>query len=296
VAIRTGAGSDPAVTGRDGAVAEPDSPSVTRAASGAGRRPGRGSHASVRHRWDVTWHLVGREIATRHRGSLLGWFWSLVPPLLQFAAAYLVFTRVIPLGIENYPVFLLVGVFAWNWLSRSVSAATTSLESSRDLVVRPGFDTGLLPLAQVLVNLVDFLLALPVLGVALLVTDGMPGTAALFPVLLLVQFALTVGLALIVSPLQVYFRDVQHAVALAVMVGFWVTPIFYQARNISGPLGLVYDLNPMAHLIEAQRDVLLSGVQPDWSAVVWVAAASVVILAVGVSVFSALRTSIPDRL
>ena len=110
---------------------------------------------------DVTLHLVAREFATRHRGALLGWAWALAPPLLQLVVTYFLFTKVIPLGVANYPVFLLTGILSWNWFSRSVGAAVTSLETSRDLVRRPGFPTLVLPLVSVVTGLLDYLIARP---------------------------------------------------------------------------------------------------------------------------------------
>ena len=86
---------------------------------------------------DVATHLVRLELATRHRGSVLGWLWSLVPPLLQLAATYFLFTKVLPLDIPNYPVFLLSGILAWSWFARSLGGATSSLETRRDLELPP---------------------------------------------------------------------------------------------------------------------------------------------------------------
>ena len=123
--------------------------------------------------YDVLVHLVRTELASRHRGSLLGWLWALGPPLFQLLATYFVFTKVIPLDVPNYPVFLLCGILSWTWFARSVGEGVVSLEMRRELVVRPGFTTWLIPLVSVIVALVDFLLALPVLLVALAVTTGL---------------------------------------------------------------------------------------------------------------------------
>ncbi len=245
---------------------------------------------------DVALHLVRREIAARHRDSVLGWFWSLAPAGLQLAATYFVFTRVIPLNVENYPIFLLTGILAWSWFSRGVSLATTTLEANRSLVLRPGFPAALLPVVAVLVALVDYLLALPVLLLALAFTTGLTAETALLPLLLLVQLVLTVGLGFLFAPLQVFFRDVQHIVSIALAIGWWVTPVFYRARQVPDEFSFLYRLNPIGRLIEAQREALLGGVVPSALVLGLVALASVGVLAAGAAVFAACRARIPEQL
>lgn len=248
---------------------------------------------------DVALHLTRLELASRHRGTILGWIWSITPSLLMLGATYFLFTKVIPLDIENYPVFLLVGITAWNWFARSLTQATTSLESRRDLVLRPGFPTGTLPFSAVLVGLVDYLLALPVIFIALAFTTGVRPEAALLPLLMLVQFVFTLGLGVLFAPLQAYARDTRQFVALAVSVGFWITPIFYQARQVPAEFQWILEVNPMSYLIEAERAILLEEVPvpgPAATTLTWVALASVAILALGYALFSRLRSSVPEQL
>jgi len=245
---------------------------------------------------DVTFNLVRTELASRQRGSFLGWLWSLGPPFLQLAATYFLFTRVIPLGIDNFPVFLLVGVLAWSWFSGSVSEATSSLEARRDLVLRPGFTTAVIPLASVLVALVDYVLALPVLFIALALTTGVHLEAAFLPVLLVLQLGLCCGLSLLFAPLQVFVRDVQRIVSVGLAFLFWFTPVFYQRKQVPGALEPLYRLNPMAELIEAQRRILLDGEMPTARSIGLVVVETTIALALGIVIFRRLRHSIPDEL
>jgi lipopolysaccharide transport system permease protein len=267
----------------------------------AGARAGHGAARRERLRQlvqlrDVTLHLVGRELAVRHRDSLFGWLWSLTPALLQLLVTHFLFTRVIPLGVENYAVFLLVGILAYNWFSRSLNSATTALTNSRNLVLRPGFPVVVLPVVAVLGGLVDYLLALPVLLAVVALTTGLRAELALFPLVLLVQLLLTLGLAWVVACANVFFRDMRHIVGLVVGLGFWITPIFYRQRDVPEAFSLVYDLNPMAYVIEAHRALLLGDALPSGSALVIATAASVGILLGGFLVFDALRHEVPDQL
>jgi lipopolysaccharide transport system permease protein len=248
------------------------------------------------YRLDVLGHLVRIELATRNRGSLLGWLWALGPPLFQLLATYFVFTQVIPLDVPNYPVFLLCGILSWTWFARSLGEGVVSLEQRRELVVRPGFATWLIPLVSVIVALVDFMLALPVLIVALALTTGLHAESVVLPVLLAIQFCLCAGLALAFAPLQVFLRDVRQLVALGVSVGFWITPVFYARRQVPDSLAWLYDVNPMAHLIAAQRLLLLEGELPELVPTIVLALVSVAILACGWIIFRACRQQLPENL
>ena len=245
---------------------------------------------------DATLHLVGRELAGRYRRSLFGWLWSLAPPLTQLAVFHFVFSRVIPLEIENFAVFLLVGILAWNLFASGLTLATGSLEAQRHLVLRPGFPTILLPVVSVLVAFVDYLLALPVLLVAVAATVGLAPSALLLLPLLAAEVLLTVALALFLAPLNVYFRDVRHFVGVAVLLGFWLTPVFYARETVPERFRAIYDVNPLAHLLEAQRDVLLDGGVPSLAPLALVLVGSLLVLVAGGAVFQAYRHSLPEQL
>lgn len=252
--------------------------------------------ARVAYLRDVTLHLVRRELAVRHRGSLLGWLWSFSPALLQLLVTHFLFTRVIPLGVANYPVFLLAGILAWSWFSGSVRSATSVLEVSRNLVLRPGFPTMLLPIVATLVGLVDYLIALPILLGAVALTTGLSVAAVLLPVFIVLQFFLIAGLGLALAPLQLFFRDVRQLVGMAVALGFWLTPVFYPERKVPEAFKPLYDVNPLSQLIEAEREILLGGGFPSLVSVAAVAIAALVAFACGCAVFSAFKHALPEKL
>jgi lipopolysaccharide transport system permease protein len=245
---------------------------------------------------DVTLHLARRDLALQHRGSVLGWLWGLVPPLLQLLVTYFVFTKVIPLDVDDYPVFLLTGILAWSWFVRSLSLGAVSLEQRRELVHRPGFPTIVLPVKTTLAGLLDYLLALPVLLVALAATSKLGATALFLPILLGLQMLLLVGLAWIVAPLQVFFRDVQHIVIVVITLGFWLTPIFYEQSMAPERFDVIYKLNPMAYLIGWQRDILLNGSLPSAGSVLALLAVVIGVAGVGYAVFRTLRDRVPEEL
>jgi ABC-type polysaccharide/polyol phosphate export permease len=127
-------------------------------------------------------------------------------------------------------------------------------------------------------------------------TVGLSLDAMLLALLIVVELVLAAGVGLLLAPLQIYLRDVARMVALALMIGFWLTPVFYRQSRVPPEFTFVYQVNPMAHLIEAQRQILLYRELPHATSMLATAGLSLVILALGSLVFHALRNSLPDRL
>lgn len=257
-----------------------------------------GSPAPSRARYlaELTIHLVARQLSSRYRRSLLGWLWALALPVAQLAVFNLVFTQIVPVGVRDYPAFLFIGIIAWAWLATSLTLAASSIESRRDLVLRPGFPTPLLPVVATIVALVDYVIALPLVLGLVAVYAGMSPAVLLLPVLLLIQLVLLVGLGWLVSPLNVFFRDVAHVVGLALLLGYFLTPIFYSRASTPSSLSLVFELNPMARLIDAQRSILLDGRLPAAGPLLAVAGGAVLVAGAGYAVFALIRPSLPDQL
>ncbi len=215
-----------------------------------------------RHRWyylfDLVYELVLRDMRVRYKRSVLGFAWSLINPLLQLGVVGFVFSQVLPLQIPNYSLFLLTGLLAWNWFQTSLHAVTGSIVDNRELIRQPGFPTAMLPVVTVTTNLVHFVLALPILMIIILIGgQGISATVLLLPVIIGLQFLLTLSLGYFLATLHVSLRDTQYLVGIALLLGFYLTPIFYDPASIPARYQMIYQLNPMLQIIEAYRAVLL---------------------------------------
>lgn len=247
--------------------------------------------------WGMTMHLVGRELSSRYRRSVAGWVWALIPPLIQLAVYNFVFTQVLPVASsQHFSVFLLIGILSWNWFAGGLTLATTSLEARRQFVLRPGFPTALLPCVSVVVALADYLIALPVLLVATAFAVGLHAAVTILPALLLIQLVLMLGLALLLAPANVFFRDVSHFVGVALTFGFWLTPIFYAQTLVPDRFAAVYEFNPIARLLAAQREALLVGTFPRLLPIAVVGAVSLAVAVAGFLTFQRVRHALPEQL
>ncbi len=241
-------------------------------------------------------HLVAREFRLRYRRSVLGWLWAFVQPLTRLAIFTFVFTRVIPLGIDNYPVFLFSGIIAWTWFSNGIISATTSPLALRYLLFQP-IRRFIVPTVSVASDSIDFVLAFPILLAFAVIAGGRLEWSLLFvPVIMVVQFALVVGLGALFATAQVWVRDVQKVIEVFLALGFYITPVFYQPDQIPEGFRWMAELNPMAHLIAAYRVVIIEGVLPDLAGFSVVALLSGAIAALGYLVYGRFSASFVDEL
>jgi lipopolysaccharide transport system permease protein len=240
----------------------------------------------LRYHWDLLFELVQRDMRLRYKRSLLGVLWSLLNPLLQLLVFQFIFATVLPLNIPRFPLFLFIGLLAWNWFQSSLIEATGAIVDNRDLIRRPGFPSAILPLVPVMTNFVHFLIAMPVL-LAFLLFSGVPlrPLALLLPLAMAVQFLVTLSLAYIVAALHVQFRDTRYLLGIALLLGFYLSPVFYDPRSIPQMYQTLYHLNPMVTMIEAYRSLLMEGTLPRLGALAVTAAAGAAALWVGVQLF-----------
>ena len=238
-------------------------------------------------RRDLLRELVVRDVRLRYRGRVLGLLWSQLGPIASVVVFTIVFSRVIPLEIDDYPVFSLIGIEAWQWFHGGLSAGAVSIGDNRDLVRHAGFPLRIIPVFTVASQLASFVLALPViLGTVVLWTGRIPATAVWLPALVAVQFVVTLSAAYVLAAAHVFLRDTADVLGVALRLMFFITPVIYDSqRLLSSRFKIFFNLNPMAHLIRAQRDALLRGRTPELVAIGVFAAIACVVLVVAVQIF-----------
>ncbi len=240
------------------------------------------SVSPVTYKFDLIWHLVKRDFSLRFKRSTLGVLWSLVLPLAQLLVLVFLFNKVVPLKIDDYPAFVFSALLPWTWFSSCLSAAGSLFINNRDLVRRPNFEPYIIVIVNAVSNLLIYLVALPILF-ALLVLDGRAITSMLIilPLLSLIQGILTVGLGLIIATLNVFYRDVQQIVSVAIMLLFYMTPVFYSSDSVSENYRFIYTLNPVSTLIQSYRSIFFYGSAPDWELLLVAGISSLICCAIG---------------
>lgn len=238
-------------------------------------------------------NLTIRELKARYKNSVLGFFWSLLNPLGMMLVFTVVFTFLMPNNqIQNFPVFLLCGLLPWNFFSAGVMTGTNSIVSNSNLVKKVYFPRTILPIASVLANLVNFLLALIVLFALLFAFRiRLSPYVWLLPVVILIQTCFVTGMALVLSTLNVFYRDTLMIMDVVMLAWFFLTPVFYPIEILPRSyefLGLTFNvhrlayiLNPMASLISTYRDLLYWGYRTDLDFFLRTTLTALIVLAFG---------------
>jgi lipopolysaccharide transport system permease protein len=223
--------------------------------------------SGLRYRYLLS-NLVRRDLKVRYRNSLLGVLWSLLNPLLMMLVFSLIFAKLIPReDIRQYAVFFLVGLLPWNFFTGSLMGGTTSITGSTQLVKKVHFPRVLLPAASTISNLVNFFIAFIILIVFLYASGlGLTIHALWVPPILITQIIFILGLVLLFSSMNVFYRDVIMILNVVLLAWFFLTPVIYpldwlgETRTFMGisfdPAVVMRWLNPMASIIDGYRTVL----------------------------------------
>lgn len=242
--------------------------------------------------------LVGRELKARYRGSVLGFLWSFMNPILLLLTYWLVFTRMLPYGrtkaVDPYFLFLFCGILPWSCFNASILEGSGVLIAGGNLIKKVLFPAEVLPVVTVFTNLVQFLLALPILGIVLLWKGHLTPMALFLPIPLLVQVVFTLGLALIVSALTVHFRDIQSILPHLVHVWFFMSPIIIPYPD-SGTLHEVMKLNPMTHILVSYQQMLFWGTFTHFRGLTCAAIVAILTFWLGAFLFDRLRDTLAEE-
>ena len=230
---------------------------------------------------DLILNLVRRNFVVGFKGSTLGILWSALLPLFQLLVLVFVFRGIIPLGIDDYPEFVLAGLLPWNWFSTSINSAGNTFLTNKDLMSRPDFAPYMLIVIDALTNLLTFLISLPILfGLLALGGRGITVGLLFFPFLVLIEGILIVGLGLLIATLNVFYRDVAYIVNALIMLVFWLTPVFYQSTIVPKEYRFIFLWNPMAVLVENYRAIFF-GTPLDWNSLLLSFVMSVIVCGLG---------------
>jgi ABC-type polysaccharide/polyol phosphate export permease len=209
--------------------------------------------------------MTMRDLLLRYKQTVMGCAWAIFMPLVNTAIFSVIFTRVASIDVgAPYPVYAFSGLVAWNFFASSLRFSVTSLTANPSLVTKVYFPREIFPFSAVLVSLVDFAVASLVLaGLMLYYRIGIGWPILLVPAVVAVQLMFTAAAALVVAMGNLFYRDVKYLFEVVIAVWMFASSVLYPVGRVGGRLGALLALNPMTHLIDAFRAVLLENRAPS---------------------------------
>lgn len=232
---------------------------------------------------------VRKELRSRYKGSILGFLWTFINPLLQLIVYSFVFNRIMrvvpPKGV-NYTLWLFVALVPWACIAATISQSTNIIIQNGNLIKKIYFPRIILPISLVMTNIINMMLTF-IIVILVVLGGGSPLTFnyLFLPLVFAIQFILLFGFAVLLSVINVYFRDMEHIMSIVVMVWFYVTPIIYSTELVPERFRFYFKLNPIFGLVESYRDILIYGQMPNIKYLLYVLCFSVILGFIALCVF-----------
>lgn len=246
--------------------------------------------------------MVSREVKARYKQSILGYFWIILNPLAQMLVMSFAFSIILRIptnatGNIPYSVFLFVALLPWNLFSNSLSSACGSLVGSASLITKVYFPRTILVLSTVMAKIIDFSLALTVLVVYMIAYQLPINLNILWVIpIFFIQQIFTLGLSLFFAASNLLYRDIQYLLSLLLILWMYLTPVIYPADLVPERYRMIFQLNPMAVIINAYRQTVLGGGIPNLMSMGIALAVSILILFVGFSYFKSREKIFSDNI
>ena len=231
--------------------------------------------------------LVRKDLRGRYKGSVLGFFWTFLNPLLQLVVYTAVFSYVLRVNIDKYYLYLFVGLIPWMFFSSSMTGGAASILAQKDLIKKIYFPREVIPISYVTSCFVNMLLTFLVIFAVVLISGvGLNPLALLcLPIVMVVEYIMALGIAMLTSAVTVYFRDLEHILGIVSMAWMYMTPIMYTKDMVPDKLLPLFNINPMTHVIECYRSILYEAAIPNLNTLISATVLGILFLLLGHVVF-----------
>lgn len=242
--------------------------------------------------------LVRKDLRGRYKGSVLGFFWTFLNPLLQLVVYTAVFSYVLRVNIDKYYLYLFVGLIPWMFFSSSMTGGAASILAQKDLIKKIYFPREVIPISYVTSCFVNMLLTFLVIFAVVLISGvGLNPLALLcLPIVMVVEYIMALGIAMLTSAVTVYFRDLEHILGIVSMAWMYMTPIMYTKDMVPDKLLPLFNINPMTHVIECYRSILYEAAIPNLKTLISATVLGILSLLLGHVVFSKLQKHFAEEL
>lgn len=247
---------------------------------------------------EMLFSLVRRDLRGRYKGSVLGFLWTFLNPLLQLVVYTIVFSIILPTDIEKYYLHLFVALVPWIFFSTSLTGGAGCILAQQEMVKKIYFPREILPLSYVVSQFVNMLLSFLVVFLVIIGTGHEINVAAFccLPVVMAVEFILALGVAMLASAVTVYIRDLEYILGILVLAWQFLTPVMYPVSIVPEKMMWLFHLNPMTSVTEAYRQILYYARVPQLGTLTNVILTGIIVLAIGWVSFARLKKGFAEEL
>ncbi len=240
---------------------------------------------------------IKKDVGGKYKNSFLGVIWSFINPLLQICVYAIVFPLIMRNKMENYTVFMVCGLIPWTFFSTVINRSSFVMIENGNILKKVYFPREILPISIVTSEAITFMIStLIIIGFVVATGVGISAYILFYPLLLLAQYVLLIGISFIVSSITVYFRDLQHFIGVFLQLLFYGTPIVYSLETIPEQFRWILKLNPMTYIIEGYRDIFYNQQMPNLQEIFGIIGIGLVVIVIGYMIFNKLQKRFAEEL
>lgn len=242
--------------------------------------------------------LIRKELRGKYKASVLGFLWTFLNPLFQLLIYTVVFSIIMRSGIEDFYLYLFIGLVPWNFFSASVIGGASCVVSQENLIKKIYFPRMVLPISCVSTAFVNMLLT-SIITFAFIIFSGhgFNFKALLWlPVIAIIEYVFALGVSMIAAAITVFFRDIEYILGILTMAWLYFTPIMYTMEMVPEELRSVFNFNPMTSIIRAYQDILYYKQIPHFNTLTSAIVIGIVFLVIGTIVFENLQKKFVEEL
>lgn len=239
---------------------------------------------------------IKKEIRGKYKGSFLGILWSFINPLLQVFVYSIVFSYVMRVQIDNYLVYVVCGIIPWNFFTTCINQGNVAVRSNASIIKKVYFPREILPISVVASGLVNFAISCFIILIFVIGSGlGLSWYIIFLPVVAILQTCFTLGIVLITSAINVYIKDLEYIVQFILNMAFYATPILYDISLFPVSLRWVLNLNPLAHMVNAYRNIFMYHQPISMFSWIYMFVISLILMFIGYLIFNKLQKGFAEE-
>ncbi len=245
----------------------------------------------------ILFNFAITDLKIRYKNSVLGVFWSILEPLLMLAVLFFVFSTMFKFEVDNFPIYLLLGIITYNFLKNGTTIALSSLTNRSSLITQIYFPRSIPAISSCFTASIMLIVELAVLGFFMIYFQFTPSLTILYLIpIYLLAFVFILGISLGLSVLNVKFKDVEFIWGIVLHAGFFLTPIFYQFDMLPESLQNILQLSPMVQIVTMAHHVAIYGTLPSMNSILYTTGSVFVILGIGYLIFRKYQARIVEEM